>query len=51
MIRGRESSQVVFALQILQNVYRLHKKDPNFPLVIINKIEEFLGTLRSSTPA
>lgn len=27
----------------MTHVYKIHKRDPNFPATIINKIEEFLS--------
>lgn len=27
----------------MEKVYKLHKRDPNFPLSVINKIEAFLS--------
>ena len=29
----------------MKKVYKLHKRDPNFPLSVIQKIERFLGML------
>ena len=28
---------------LMTQVHKIHKRDPNFPIAIINKIEEFLG--------
>jgi hypothetical protein len=30
-------------MQMMSQVYTLHRKDPNFPITIINRIKEFLG--------
>jgi hypothetical protein len=30
-------------MQMMSQVYALHRKDPNFPITIINRIKEFLG--------
>ena len=29
----------------MTQVYKIHKRDPNFPIAIISKIEDFLGKL------
>lgn len=31
-------------LQIVEAIHKQHNRDPNFPIEIITKIEEFLGT-------
>ena len=41
-----ESGRANNTIQLMTAVHKQHSKDPNFPMPIIEKIEEFLGMLK-----